>query len=133
MQEVTTAIYLFHLQRFIHVLLTKKNIQINFEICTHEEGAWLWNTVCLVDTYVFVGNVIPLFRINMLFFILCDKVRSKRNAFRYILFLCGALRDLVPSVQFRKREKHPWRRVTFSIVEACNVTKNFSMSVFHVF
>ena len=29
---------------------------------------------------------------------------------------CGALRDLVPFVQFKKREKHPWRRVDFSKV-----------------
>ena len=26
------------------------------------------------------------------------------------------LRDLVPFVQFKKREKHPWRSVTFSKV-----------------
>ena len=26
------------------------------------------------------------------------------------------LRDLVPFVQFKKREKHPWRRVTFNKV-----------------
>ena len=29
---------------------------------------------------------------------------------------CDALRDLVPVVQFKKREKHPWRSVTFSKV-----------------
>ena len=34
---------------------------------------------------------------------------------------CGALHDLVPSAQFRKREKHPWRSVNFS--KACNFTK----------
>ena len=28
--------------------------------------------------------------------------------------LCDALRDLVPFIQFKKREKHPWRSVTFS-------------------
>ena len=27
-----------------------------------------------------------------------------------------ALHDLVPFVQFKKREKHPWRNVTFSEV-----------------
>ena len=27
---------------------------------------------------------------------------------------CGALRDLVQFVQFKKREKDPWRSVTFS-------------------
>ena len=30
--------------------------------------------------------------------------------------ICDALRDLVPFVQFTKREKHPWRSVNFSKV-----------------
>ena len=30
-----------------------------------------------------------------------------------------ALRDLVPFVQFKKREKHPWRSVTFSKRDGC--------------
>ena len=30
--------------------------------------------------------------------------------------ICGALRDLVPLVQFTKREKHPWRSIDFSKV-----------------
>ena len=30
--------------------------------------------------------------------------------------ICGALRDLVPFVQFKKLEKHPWRSVDFSKV-----------------
>ena len=30
--------------------------------------------------------------------------------------ICDALRDLVPFVQFKKREKDPWRSVTFSKV-----------------
>ena len=29
--------------------------------------------------------------------------------------MCDALRDLVPFVQFKKREKHPWKSVTFSL------------------
>ena len=28
--------------------------------------------------------------------------------------LCDALRDLIPFVQFKKREKHPSRIITFS-------------------
>ena len=35
---------------------------------------------------------------------------------------CGALRDLVPFVQFKKREKNPWRSVTFSKVAGLKVT-----------
>ena len=30
--------------------------------------------------------------------------------------ICGALSDLVPFVQFTKREKQPWRSVNFSKV-----------------
>ena len=30
--------------------------------------------------------------------------------------ICGALPDLVPFVQFKKCEKHPWRSVNFSNV-----------------
>ena len=30
--------------------------------------------------------------------------------------ICDALRDLVPLVQLKKRQKHPWRSVTFSKV-----------------
>ena len=32
--------------------------------------------------------------------------------------ICGALHDLVPFIQFKKRQKHPWRSVTFSKVAA---------------
>ena len=30
--------------------------------------------------------------------------------------ICDALRNLVPFIQFKKREKHPWKSVTFSKV-----------------
>ena len=33
-----------------------------------------------------------------------------------VLKICGALRDFVPFVQFKKRVKHPWRSVNFSNV-----------------
>ena len=29
--------------------------------------------------------------------------------------MCDVLRDLVSFVQFKKREKHPWRSVTFRL------------------
>ena len=43
-------------------------------------------------------------------------------------FICDVLRDLVPFVQFKKREKHPWRSATF-----CNKSNTSSISVFHMF
>ena len=33
-----------------------------------------------------------------------------------VIRMCDALRDLVPFVQFKRREKHPWRSVNFSKV-----------------
>ena len=33
-----------------------------------------------------------------------------------MMIIFGALRDLAPCAQFKKREKHPWRSVTFSKV-----------------
>ena len=35
---------------------------------------------------------------------------------------CGALRDLVLFVQFKKREKQPWRSVNFSKVAGFSIT-----------
>ena len=48
-------------------------------------------------------------------------LKKKYSCFRYIpnsmmQTLCDVLRDLVPFVQFRKREKRPWKSVTFSKV-----------------
>ena len=37
-------------------------------------------------------------------------------------FICEALRDLLPFVQFKKCEKHPWRRDTLSKVALLKVT-----------
>ena len=34
----------------------------------------------------------------------------------WLVRMFGALRDLVPFVQFKKREKHPWRSVNYSKV-----------------
>ena len=37
---------------------------------------------------------------------------------------CDALRDLIPFVQFKKREKHPPRIITFSNARKYNNTRN---------
>ena len=33
-----------------------------------------------------------------------------------LINICEALRDLIPFVQLKKREKHPWESVTYSKV-----------------
>ena len=38
------------------------------------------------------------------------------------LFICGTLSDLVPFIQIKKCEKHPWRSVTFIKVAGLKVT-----------
>ena len=35
---------------------------------------------------------------------------------------CGVLRNLIPFVQFKKREKHPWRSVT-NATKPCNASQ----------
>ena len=32
----------------------------------------------------------------------------------FFFHICGLLRDFVPFVQFKEREKHPWGSVNFS-------------------
>ena len=39
------------------------------------------------------------------------------RAQKFSRYICDVLRDLVPFVQFKKREKYPWRSVTFSEME----------------
>ena len=43
----------------------------------------------------------------------CFHESMKKDILNHI---CGALRDLEPFVQFKKREKQPWRSVNFSKV-----------------
>ena len=42
--------------------------------------------------------------------------------------ICGALRDLVPFVQFKKREKHPWRSANFSKIVVVTKTRHKCVS-----
>ena len=39
-----------------------------------------------------------------------------------ICCICDVLHDLVPFAQLKKREKHPWRSITFSKVALLKVT-----------
>ena len=48
------------------------------------------------------------------------------------LSILDALRGLVPFLQFKKREKHSWRSVTFSKVAEC-FSRFSSIGVFYVF
>ena len=37
------------------------------------------------------------------------------------LHICDALRNLLPFVEFKKRQKHPWRSLTFGKVTGFNM------------
>ena len=51
--------------------------------------------------------------------------------------LCGALMDLVPFAQFKKRKEHPWRSVNLSKVAGLKPATLLKLrllhGVFHVF
>ena len=53
------------------------------------------------------------------------KKKSQHNirALSFFGHICDALHDLVPFVQFKKREKHPWWSVNFSKVAGSNSLK----------
>ena len=61
----------------------------------------------------------------------CVVDRDRASIFFSLIFslrprvheICDALRVLVQSVQFKKREKHPWRSVIFSKVAGFIVKK----------
>ena len=58
------------------------------------------------------------------------------NHINQVLTLCDAFRDLMPFVQFEKREKDPWRSVTFYKVAGClqfSKSNTPSCFFFHVF
>ena len=46
---------------------------------------------------------------------------------------CDALRDFVQFVQFKKREKHPWKSVNFSKLGGLSLKQHSLMGVFHIF
>ena len=56
---------------------------------------------------------------------------SPKNTIKILLLhKCDALRDLVAFVQFKKREKHPWRSVDFSKFDPWNLqTKAEGMKI----
>ena len=39
---------------------------------------------------------------------------ASKSLTKWCEVICDALHDFVPFAQFKKREKHPWRSVTFS-------------------
>ena len=47
--------------------------------------------------------------------------------------ICHPLRDLLPFVQFKKREKHPWRSVNFSKVRdfSLNTPHSLQLTLLH--
>ena len=48
--------------------------------------------------------------------------------------ICDALRDLVPFVQYKKREKHPWITLPrINTVVFVSITKTFCLCEFSVF
>ena len=45
--------------------------------------------------------------------------------------ICGALHDLIPFVQFKKRKKHPWRNINFSKVAGFKPATLLELTLLH--
>ena len=63
----------------------------------------LATTMCLFGGQIL--QTLPLLQTNLMHIDDC----------RVIFYICEALRNLVPFVQFKKHEKHPWRSVTIKV------------------
>ena len=101
---------------FIVYYLFKKNTDIfMFSFGWLKRDWWLYEC-CLQRKLFYLGNV------------------SRKNLLLAVNFQSDALRDLVLFLQFRKREKHQWKSITFSKVSLQLYSKwHFSIVVFHVF
>ena len=94
--------YFFHFHNYdfpnFKITFAKwKNNPFSWQIC--KDLIELYHTTKFYQN--FTGNFDSIMEVLWIFF---------------AFYICGALRDLVPLVQFRKREKHPWRSVNFSKV-----------------
>ena len=84
-------------------------------------GFWnIKNTICI---YIYGSKVSTITLDEILCVLMAVLVEH--------IIICDVLRDLVPFVQFKKREKHPWRGTTFSKV--CNLSKTLSSVFFTIF
>ena len=122
---------------------------LNTEICGVNTGKYGPEKTPYLDTF----HTVIINGINLIFTIPQGGIVKLKSSIESVLNLksatpkhllktagqcscCGALRDLVLFVQFKKREKHPCRSVAFSKVPdlTCNLTKsNAPLCVFFTF
>ena len=58
-------------------------------------------------------------------------VRYCRTYFNFVIHKCDALCDLVPFMQFKKREKHSWRSVNSSKVAGFKPATLLELTLLH--
>ena len=84
----------------------------------HQVEAEFWKEASLFQPFVFMRFlIVRVWHKNSKAFIMTLQTWTLVRQAK----LCGALRDLVPFVQFKKRKKHPWRSVNFSKVAGWSV------------
>ena len=62
---------------------------------------------------------------------MCDLTNTIKPPLCNMYCICDALRDLVPFVQFRKHEKHPWKSVNFSKVLGLKPATLLKLTLFY--
>ena len=86
----------------VHTFATLSSVFSRNAVCYHKSAAGELNKYRLTITSESIDHL------RIAAFYLCEQIDNVHGN------KCGALRNLVPFVQFKKREKHPWRSVTFT-------------------
>ena len=112
-----------------HEIIPSLMFFINWRIILRYEKVLVMSITCLIIRQIIAFTIYEFtcssaFRLflslffTFLFLINCQKLNPKMVSVTLRTnnnnLVCGVLRDLILCAQFKKREKHPWRSVTFS-------------------
>ena len=139
-KTITTSVYLFKYvkssiyNKFMFRMLVlsapnEKWVKNNYELN-------LWGGKMEVNVKFYMNvTIISVFRKmfypqTILLYIRMNTCRLQRVTKSFFTIKCDALRDLVPLVQFKNREKHPWRSVNFSKVASWSLqVERFNLQI----
>ena len=119
----------FVLSRVGLVLTRVRLVLIRADSCrTRVDSCWFVSDLCCSCWFV-------LTRVDLCWYscIRIDLILANISNLFLIefIFICGALRDLVPFVQFKKREEQPWKSANFSKVAGFTPATLLKLTILH--
>ena len=139
-KTITTSVYLFKYvkssiyNKFMFRMLVLSAPNEKWVKNSYELNLWGGKMEVNVKFYMNV-TIISVFRKmfypqTILLYIRMNTCRLQRVTKSFFTVKCDALRDLVPLVQFKNREKHPWRSVNFSKVASWSLqVERFNLQI----